>query len=57
MEAQGGMSQTRTRVAAHAFVFGYFAALEQWYLDGGVHPIVDYVDEGMSVLRGLWAES
>ena len=57
MQAQGGMSQTRTRVAAHAFVFGYFAALEQWYLDGGVRPIADYVDDGMSVLRGIWAES
>jgi len=57
MEAQRGMTRTKARVAAHAFVFGYFAALEQWYLDGGVHPIVDYVDEGMSVLRGVWAEA
>lgn len=51
-----GMSPTKARVAAHAFAFGYFAALEQWYLEGGVHPIVDYVDKGMSVLREIWPE-
>lgn len=51
-----GMPQTKARVAAHAFVFGYFAALEQWYLDGGVHPIADYVDDGMSVLRDIWSQ-
>jgi AcrR family transcriptional regulator len=54
--ARRGMSQTKARVAAHALVFGYFAALEQWYLDGSVHPIADYVDEGMSVLRDVWAQ-
>lgn len=52
--ASRGLSQTRARVAAHAFVFGYFAALEQWHLDGGVRPIADYVDEGMSILRDVW---
>lgn len=51
-----GMPQTKARVAAHAFVFGYFAALEQWYLDGGVRPIADYVDDGMSVLRDIWTQ-
>ena len=56
MVVRGGMSQTKARVSAHAFVFGYFAALEQWYVDGGVHPIADYVDEGMSVLRDVWAQ-
>lgn len=56
MVARAGMSQTKARVAAHAFVFGYFAVLEQWYVDGGVHPIADYVDEGMSVLRDVWAQ-
>ena len=57
MVASRGMPRTKARVAAHAFVFGYFAALEQWYLDGSVHPIADYVDEGMSVLRDIWAQS
>ena len=54
--ASRGMPQTQAHVAAHAFVFGYFAALEQWYLDGGVRPIADYVDDGMSVLRDIWAQ-
>lgn len=54
--ARRGMSQTKARVAAHAFVFGYFAALEQWYLEGGMHPIAHYVDEAMSVLHNVWAQ-
>ncbi|TFD61707.1 TetR family transcriptional regulator [Cryobacterium suzukii] len=49
-----GMSEAKARVAAHAFVFGYFAALEQWHVDGGKRPIVDYVDDGMAVLREIW---
>ena len=57
MVTRGGMSQTKARVAAHAFVFGYFAALDQWYLDGGVHPIADYVEEGMSVLHDVWPQA
>jgi AcrR family transcriptional regulator len=57
MVTRGNLSQTKARVAAHAFVFGYFAALEQWYLDGGVRPIADYVDEGMSVLRDVWPQA
>ena len=56
----GGMTDTQARVAANALVFGYFAALEQWYLDGGVHPIATYVDEGMRPptqdLAGGWIE-
>ena len=51
----GGMTQTQARVAANALVFGYFAALENWYLDGGIHPIADYVDEGMRPLRKIWS--
>ena len=50
----GGMTPTQARVAANALAFGYFAALEQWYLDGGADPIAKYVDEGMRPLRGLW---
>jgi hypothetical protein len=49
-----GMTETQARVAANALVFGYFAALEQWYLDGATHPIATYVDEGMQPLRKLW---
>jgi AcrR family transcriptional regulator len=51
----GGMPQTRARVAANALVFGYFGALEQWYLDGGIHPIATYVEEGMRPLRRIWS--
>lgn len=47
-------SPTQARVAANALVFGYFAALEQWYLDGGERSIADYVEEGMRPLRGIW---
>jgi AcrR family transcriptional regulator len=51
----GGMSETQARVTANALVFGYFAALEQWYLDGGVRPIATYVDEGMQPLRKIFS--
>ena len=50
----GGMTETQARVAANALVFGYFGALEQWYLDGGVRPIAHYVEEGLRPLRGIW---
>ena len=55
MVTGGGMTQTQARVAANALVFGYFGALEQWYLDGGVHPIAKYVEEGMLPLRSIWS--
>jgi AcrR family transcriptional regulator len=53
----GELSETQARVAANALAFGYFAALEQWYLDGGDRPIADYVEEGMRPLRRIWASS
>ena len=55
MMSGGGMTETQARVAANALVFGYFGALEQWYLDGGVHPIAKYVEEGLRPLRSIWA--
>jgi AcrR family transcriptional regulator len=55
MAANGAMTETQARVATNALVFGYFAALEQWYLDGGTRPIATYVDEGLQPLRSLWA--
>jgi len=36
-------------------VFGYFGALEQWYLDGGVRPIARYVEEGLRPMRSIWS--
>ena len=55
MMAGGRMTETQARVAANALVFGYFGALEQWYLDGGVHPIAQYVEEGLLPLRSIWS--
>ena len=55
MTAGSEMTQTQARVAANALVFGYFGALEQWYLDGGIHPIATYVEEGLLPLRHIWA--
>ncbi|NGP04813.1 TetR/AcrR family transcriptional regulator [Rhodococcus sp. 14C212] len=50
-----GLDRTQARVAANALVFGYFAALELWFDDGGTRPIADYVDKGLSPLHRLWA--
>jgi AcrR family transcriptional regulator len=52
-----GLTEAQARVAANALVFGYFAALEQWYLDGGDEPIAGYVKEGMSPLRAIWSDA
>jgi len=51
----GELTETQARVAANALVFGYFATLEQWYLDGSEHPIADYVEQGMAPLRTIWS--
>lgn len=51
----GEMTETQARVAANALVFGYFGALEQWYLDGGDRPIAHYVEEGLQPLRSIWS--
>jgi AcrR family transcriptional regulator len=52
--ATGGMTPLQTRVATNAVVFGYFAALEQWHLDGGTAPIAKYVEDGLRPLRRIW---
>ncbi|MEV6272403.1 helix-turn-helix domain-containing protein [Kribbella sp. NPDC051936] len=51
----GRLTGTQARVAANALVFGYFSALEQWYLDGGVRPVAEYVEEGLAPLRAIWS--
>jgi AcrR family transcriptional regulator len=56
MAADSRMTETQARVAANALVFGYFAALEQWYLDGGTDPIAKYVEEGLLPLRAIWSK-
>ncbi|WP_327085478.1 TetR/AcrR family transcriptional regulator [Nonomuraea sp. NBC_01738] len=52
--ARAGVEETQARVIATALAFGYFAALEQWYLNGGGRPIAEYVEDGMRPLRGIW---
>jgi AcrR family transcriptional regulator len=54
MATREDLTETQARVAANALVFGYFAALEQWYLDGGAQPIAAYVEDGLAPLRTLW---
>jgi AcrR family transcriptional regulator len=56
LAAEGGLSPAQARVAAHAVAFGYFAALETWFDDGGTHPIAGYVREGLEPLRAIWAD-
>ncbi|GAA4502708.1 TetR family transcriptional regulator [Actinoallomurus oryzae] len=55
LAGRGDVTETQARVTANALVFGYFGALEQWYLDGGARPIADYVEEGMAPLRAIWS--
>ncbi len=54
LASHGDLSETQARVVSNALAFGYFAALERWYLDGGVRPIADYVEEGLAPLRRMW---
>lgn len=49
-----GMSESQARVVTNALAYGYFAALEQWYLDEGRQSIASYVEEGMRPLRRIW---
>lgn len=49
------LTATQVRVLAHALAFGYFAALESWFDDDGARPIAEYVEEGLALLRGVWA--
>ena len=40
---------SRSRASAAVIV------VTAWYLDGGVHPIAKYVEEGMPPLRSIWS--
>lgn len=48
------LSAGQARVMANALAFGYFAALELWFDDGGTRPIASYVEEGLRPLRRVW---
>lgn len=52
--SDGALNSTQARVAANALAFGYFACLEQWFLDERTRPIASYVEEGLRPLRKLW---
>ncbi|MFG1699680.1 TetR/AcrR family transcriptional regulator [Nonomuraea sp. NPDC049309] len=53
----GKVNETQARVIANALAFGYFAALEQWYLNGGDQPIAAYVEDGLRPLRDVLGTS
>ncbi|HEY8480662.1 MAG TPA: helix-turn-helix domain-containing protein [Spirillospora sp.] len=55
LASENGLSPSQARVAANALAFGYFAALESWFDDGGTRPIAEYVEEGLRPLRKIWA--
>lgn len=48
--ASRGVSQTHAHVWAHAAIFGLLAAYEQWYTDAGDRPLVEYLDEAITLL-------
>lgn len=54
LTAHGALSSTQARVAAHALAFGYFACLEQWFLEDRSKPIASYVEAGLHPLRRPW---
>ena len=51
----GGRSVAQARAYANALAFGYFAALEVWFEDGGRRPIAEYVAEALAPLRTAWS--
>ncbi|MCP2265706.1 transcriptional regulator, TetR family [Promicromonospora thailandica] len=53
-DGPAGLDAAQARVAAQALAFGYFAALETWYDDGGARPIAGYVEDGLRPLRAVW---
>lgn len=55
LASANGLSTSQARVAANAIAFGYFAALESWFDDGGTRPIAKYVEEGLRPLRSIWS--
>lgn len=51
------LAPVEARVLTNALVFGYFAALEQWYLDDTNRPIADYVHQGLAPFAKIWPGS
>ena len=46
----------KEHAVANALAFGYFACLEQWFLEGRTRPISQCVEEGLRPLRRLWQQ-
>lgn len=53
LAADGKLPESEAYVAASALVFGYFAALEQWYQNPTKHPIAGTLDNALNALRHL----
>jgi len=49
-----GLGALEARALTSALVFGYFAALEQWHVDGGEGSIAAYVERALAPLRSAW---
>jgi AcrR family transcriptional regulator len=56
LATEGGLTSAQARVAANALAFGYFAALESWFDEGGTRAIAEYVEEGLEPLRRIWTK-
>ncbi|WP_280303269.1 TetR/AcrR family transcriptional regulator [Nocardia neocaledoniensis] len=54
LAATGRFTEAQARVATNALIFGYLAALEQWFLDGEDRSVAEYVEDGLRPLRALW---
>jgi len=54
LTTEGGLTPAQARVAANALAFGYFAALESWFDEGGTRAIAEYVEDGLEPLRRIW---
>lgn len=50
LAATGRFTVTQAHVLGHAYVFGYWAVVEQWHAEGATRPLADYVDDGLGVL-------
>lgn len=53
LAAHSKLSGSEAHVASSALVFGYFAALEQWYRNPAENPVGDTLDHAVNILRGL----
>lgn len=48
-----GVDPMAAHVLAHATVFGFFAAFEQWHADGAQQPLSQVVDETIGIIAAI----